>query len=459
MTDDELVLPAALANSLLSYVRARYPVKSFGYLLAASGRRRPTEFIGFENNIRNDDRWRERFEARGRYFTDHPDAGFVADEDESWRVQQYIMRRNLHEVAVFHTHRRHPGNFSGIDYDLHVSRSVSPLHLIISLRNVELPQLRAFATSDGGVREVRLSIPGLDHHLPSGPAAAGTLDDWRAALSLDRSGLPRCRDARVILAAITGAGRYPEFFHDYVTTGLLRDAEDRYERFVAADMVAIPETAFTMGTAADEIEHFCGETPQHRVVLTPFRMSRYLLTNKLYSLLDPERTAAAASQDMPVVGISWFEAALCAAWFGCRLPTEAEWEFACGAGGSGQWCCAAEQLPRYAWYAENAERRLHPVGARDPNPLGLFDLHGNAWEWCHDTYFFDYYGSAPRRDPVAGDGDGTALTDEPHKVARGGGFLALAEMCRTRFRLHDPAGYSAADLGFRLARRGGDERR
>ena len=155
---DQILLPAELHHRLLRAVLGRYPQKSFGYLTSASTPDRPTDFVIFEENIRNDDDWRDVFESRGRYFVDHPDAGFVATPEESWRVQKYLFEKNLSEVAAFHTHLRHPGNFSDIDYDLHISRFGLLWHLIISLRNIQMPQMRAFAVSKTGVHELEIRV-------------------------------------------------------------------------------------------------------------------------------------------------------------------------------------------------------------------------------------------------------------------------------------------------------------
>jgi formylglycine-generating enzyme required for sulfatase activity len=151
--------------------------------------------------------------------------------------------------------------------------------------------------------------------------------------------------------------------------------------------------------------------------------------------------------------VTWHEASLFAAWVGCRLPTEAEWEFACGGGSDAEWCCADEaELARHAWYSENAAGELHEVGTREPNRLGVFDCHGSVWEWCADAYDQDFYASSPSVDP-AGPPPDTGVEAEPrvHRVCRGGSVHALAEMCRTRYRLHEPASFWAGDLGFRLA--------
>jgi proteasome lid subunit RPN8/RPN11 len=155
---DRVVLPVTLYDRMLATAISRYPRKSFGYVVSDSAPDRPTDFILFQENIRNHTDWRSEFESRGRYFVEHPDAGFVATPDESWRIQKLLHARNLHEVAVFHTHRRHPGSFSGVDYDLHIRRFRSLWHMIISLRNPRLPQLRAFAVSETGVRELVVQI-------------------------------------------------------------------------------------------------------------------------------------------------------------------------------------------------------------------------------------------------------------------------------------------------------------
>jgi proteasome lid subunit RPN8/RPN11 len=153
-----VVLPAALHGRLLSTVVERYPRKSFGYLVSAGPPEAPSDFVLFSENIRNDPRWRPEFESRGRYFVDHPDAGFVATPEESWQIQRMLRHRGVREVGVFHTHRRHPGSLSRIDYDLHVSRFGRMWHMIISLRNPRLPQLRAFDVSSDGVRELPVGL-------------------------------------------------------------------------------------------------------------------------------------------------------------------------------------------------------------------------------------------------------------------------------------------------------------
>jgi proteasome lid subunit RPN8/RPN11 len=161
---DEVVLSDTLRERLLATIAARHPTKSFGYLLTDLDAARPTDFVLFEQNVRNDAGWKPRFEGYGRYFVEHDDAGFVAAPEESWRLQKEIWRREMFEVAVFHSHQRHPANFSRIDYDTHLSRFSALWHLIVSMRNPRLPQIRAFSVSAAGVRELRIrgGVPGYD---------------------------------------------------------------------------------------------------------------------------------------------------------------------------------------------------------------------------------------------------------------------------------------------------------
>jgi formylglycine-generating enzyme len=223
---------------------------------------------------------------------------------------------------------------------------------------------------------------------------------------------------------------------------------------IEPQMRRIEGAVFGMGTEIADQRHFCGESPRHVVELSPYGIAAMPVTNGQFARFDPSR-APVRSEDRhkPVVNVTWHEASLFAAWVGCRLPTEAEWEFACGGGSDAEWCCADEaDLARHAWYSENAAGELHEVGTREPNRLGVFDCHGSVWEWCADAYDQDFYASSPSVDP-AGPPPDTGVEAEPrvHRVCRGGSVHALAEMCRTRYRLHEPASFWAGDLGFRLA--------
>jgi formylglycine-generating enzyme required for sulfatase activity len=136
---------------------------------------------------------------------------------------------------------------------------------------------------------------------------------------------------------------------------------------------------------------------------------------------------------------------------GYRLPTEAEWEYACRAEApAGRYYGGAEELlPRFAWYRENAEDRAWPVGQKKPNDFGLFDMHGNVWTWCQDRY-----GDYPQ--PGAGAAvedreEGEDKKDGSDRVVRGGAYDFKASSVRSAFRNHATP-IPLGQVGLRLAR-------
>ena len=150
--------------------------------------------------------------------------------------------------------------------------------------------------------------------------------------------------------------------------------------------------------------------------------------------------------------VSWEDAKKYCAWLAAkarrpiRLPSEAEWECACRAGGDGEFTFGddEEKLSEYAWYDENSDGRAHEVATKRPNRWGLFDLHGNVVEWCEDTWH-DSYHDAP------GDGSAWVYEGSPSRVIRGGSFDYSAEDCRSADRNWSPLGGRYEGLGFRPA--------
>ncbi len=140
---------------------------------------------------------------------------------------------------------------------------------------------------------------------------------------------------------------------------------------------------------------------------------------------------------------------------GYRLPTEAEWEYACRAGGRGDYDFgAAAKLGQYAVFAENSSQQTHPVGTKRPNGWGLHDMYGNVSEWCHDVYAEDYYAKSPDTDPRGPE----PTAADVKRVIRGGSWKATASMCRAAFRQGERTGdtdacFSTDFCGFRCVRR------
>jgi formylglycine-generating enzyme required for sulfatase activity len=271
------------------------------------------------------------------------------------------------------------------------------------------------------------------------PAALAGL---RRVFAVHTDGTPRVTSGQELFEAWQAAHRLGphaerELMHDRFDAGRQR----RFEELAAADLVELTPAEFMMGGSARSAYTYTDAEPVHPVTLAPFALSRVAVTNRVYRHYDPWH-GAGADPSLPVTGVTWYDAVMFCRWLGVRLPTEAEWEWACRAGG--RFAPTPGELSNYAWHGENARGRLHPVATLAANPLGLFDMQGNVWEWCLDTYSPGFYATSPGRGPanlsVAGD-----------KVCRGGSFHGFHDMCTATIRCHEPPDYWTADIGFRVA--------
>ena len=254
---------------------------------------------------------------------------------------------------------------------------------------------------------------------------------------------------------------------------------------LGAKMVLLPAGEFDMGSPDSDKDAFSSEKPQHRVRINkPFYLGahevsigqfRQFVSDSGYKT-DAEQDGKGGyglegttwvqkpdyswrksgfqqTDEHPVVNVSWNDADAFCKWLSRKegkaysLPTEAQWEYACRAGSTTKYCYGdgEAELGDYAWFLENSGMSTHPVGSKKPNRWGLYDMHGNAWEWCADWYDDKYYGESLAGDP-AGPSSGTS------RVLRGGswGYSPFFNRSANRF-WYTPANryYST---GFRVSR-------
>jgi formylglycine-generating enzyme required for sulfatase activity len=257
----------------------------------------------------------------------------------------------------------------------------------------------------------------------------------------------------------------------------------------------IPPGKFTMGSSTEEIDFWLthnvdswvkgylpGEAPQHEVEITqPFYLGQTAVTVGQYRQFvmatgyktQAEREGGAThyfpngeektdadtnwlnpgfdqTDDHPVVCVSWNDAVEFCNWLSkeegktYRLPTEAVWEHSCRAGSKGRWCFGDDEgeLLNYARIRSNSQRHTWPVAGLKANAWALYDMHGNAWEWCQDAYDANYYKTSPPKDPPG------PAAGEP--VIRGGSWNNSSVACRSAFREHLWPGWRSNNLGFRV---------
>jgi uncharacterized protein (TIGR02996 family) len=243
------------------------------------------------------------------------------------------------------------------------------------------------------------------------------------------------------------------------------------------EFVLVPPGGFFMGSSEDEEGRYEDEGPRHLVRITrPFWLGRYTVTQGQYARLiggNPSyftsaRMGEEADGDptnLPVERVTWYEAVeFCEAMSRAsaerkagrkyRLPTEAEWEYACRAGSEAPFGYGAELTSALANFdgtkpygsREKGKhlRRTTLVGSYPPNAWGLYDMHGNVWEWCSDWFERDYYANSPTDDP-------TGPEEGAEKVLRGGSYYYIGSSCRAAIRLdREPEARSNLD-GFRVA--------
>lgn len=243
-----------------------------------------------------------------------------------------------------------------------------------------------------------------------------------------------------------------------------------YTNSIGMQFIRIPAGTFMMGAPEDDKEAWNFAKPQHEVRISkPFYLGVFEITQQQWEAVMSSNPytlprsnpyyhlpgmAARLTRPTNPATVSWSDAQEFISRLNeleghsrYRLPTEAEWEYAARAGTQTRYSFGndRDELERYAWYGEGfISGSTHPVGQKQPNPWGLYDVHGNAWEWVQDWYSPDYYAQSPSVDPT-GPARGVG------RVVRGGSWHHTADSWRTSFRKEYKPGYRGISIGLRVA--------
>jgi formylglycine-generating enzyme required for sulfatase activity len=299
---------------------------------------------------------------------------------------------------------------------------------------------------------------------------------------LARGEAPTANPEQVREAVFDYCGKYAGTPHALRAAQLLRKLPP-WTNSIGMKLAAIPPGKFLMGSPENEPGQEAHERPQHEVTITrPFYLGIYEVTVgqfKAFVTAKGYRTEAETgggafrrfsdgswkhdpqanwrnpgfeqTDDHPVVCVSWNDAQAFCAWLSAkegrryRLPTEAQWEYACRAGSRSAFAYGDDDkdLGQYGWYPANSDKKAHRVGEKQPNAWGLYDMHGNVWEWTADWYAADYYKQSPKEDPP-GPSAGAS------RVFRGGSFHDDPRCARSAFRLAHAPSVRHGSVGFRV---------
>ena len=218
---------------------------------------------------------------------------------------------------------------------------------------------------------------------------------------------------------------------------------------VPIEMNLVEGGTFLMGGQDNEVQE--DENPAHNVTLNTFYIGKYPVTQAQWRAVMNTNPSHFKGDNLPVEQVSWEDAVefchrlskLTGKTY--RLPTEAEWEYAARGGqqSKGYKYAGSNNIDTVAWYDKNSGSTTHPVGQKNPNELGLYDMSGNVWEWCNDWYAADYYKNSPANNP-------TGPTSGTSRVLRGGSWRSYAQRCRSAYRDNFTPSIRDRNRGFRL---------
>lgn len=237
--------------------------------------------------------------------------------------------------------------------------------------------------------------------------------------------------------------------HEYESAAVSSTPSSRPCPVTLKGMALIPAGEFRMGS--QEGEGQAEEQPRHKIYLDAYYIDRREVTAGQYKKF-AETTGRGMSKqgtwstdEHPVVNVSWYDAWTYCKWAGGRLPTEAEWEKAARGGRDAEYDLGEyAQLDKYSWDSLNSGNTPRPVGLKEQNRFGLYDMRGNVWEWVADWLDHGYYGKSPARNPQ-GPVTGT------YRVLRGGSVNYDGTYLRMAYRSSNFPSFRSDDVGFRCA--------
>ncbi|MDD3246207.1 MAG: formylglycine-generating enzyme family protein [Methanosarcina sp.] len=237
--------------------------------------------------------------------------------------------------------------------------------------------------------------------------------------------------------------------------GNFTNLETLASSYSGMEFVLIPSGEFDMGASSEEKGRSDSESSLHKVTIkNPFYMGKYPVTQKQWEKIMGNNPSHFKGEARPVEMVSWNEVQEFVNKLNAaeetdkyRVPSEAEWEYACRAGTQTRYSFGGDEskLNEYAWYAENSGSKTHSIGRKNPNLWGLYDMHGNVWEWVQDKWQENYIVSPP---------DGSVWEDGNsfYRGSRGGSWYCDTKSCRSASRFGRDPESLFSNLGFRLLR-------
>ncbi|MDR0580171.1 MAG: formylglycine-generating enzyme family protein [Campylobacteraceae bacterium] len=235
-----------------------------------------------------------------------------------------------------------------------------------------------------------------------------------------------------------------------------KSANKTFSNSIAMEFVLIPSGSFEMGT--DKKIGNTDEFPPHNVTISRnFYLGKFEVTQEQWIKIMSSNPSEFKNNSNPVESVNWYDVQKFISKLNAlenttkyRLPTEAEWEYAARAASQSIYSFgdSADKLASYAWYYDKSSKQpfqTHFVGQKKPNKWGLYDMHGNVWEWTADWYDSEYYAKSPEKDPI------NNLSSLKNIAIRGGGWINSAEYMRSAVRHHKLPVAREDDLGFRVA--------